>query len=112
MVGKPLNIKLILLENDTALPTLCGSKQLYEDHIILKQLGSSNGNMFLMYTITSTENIVSVAHYPSSLASTFHVPIFLLPFHLKFVSMYWDFKNLRQNVVLRPLPVLTPHKPV
>lgn len=80
MVGKPLNIKLILLENDTALPTLWGSEQLYEDHIIQKQLGSSNDNMFLMYIITSTEHVVSVAHYPSSLASTFHVPIFFVAF--------------------------------
>jgi len=77
------------MENDTAFPTLWGPKQLYEDHIIKKkQLGSSNGNMFLMYTITSTEHVVSIAHYPSSLASTFHVPIFLWPFHLKYVSMY------------------------
>lgn len=112
MVGKSLNTKLILLENDTALPTLCGSKQLYEDHIIQKQLGSSNGNMFLMYTITSSKHVVSAAHYPSFLSSTFQVPIFLLPFHLKFVSMCWDFKNLRQNVVLRTLPVVTPRKPI
>jgi hypothetical protein len=112
MVGKRLNIKLILLENDTALPLLCGSKQLYEDHIIQKQLGSSNGNMFLMYIITRSKHVVSVVHYPSFLASTVHVPIFVLPFHLKFVSMYRDFKNLRQNVVLRTLPVVIPHKPV